>query len=386
MFFTHSFLYDIAIVTLLLTGFIVFIIYTKNNFKAGLTQKITSIILLFLNIRLILIHLYLTKGILDYPHLLIVANLVSRLAVPLIFLLVFYTLVRPYWKWYDIFHFIPALCFLILHENIYLSSADEKRQMLLEMYEKGYDIIWTKGIWFNQEFMFLIRSAPMLVYVILIISMLSWSNNFRQISKKLRLFLLAILYYTIVNLTPLFFNSLNLTPDEYLFYVNTINFLSSFLLLLYFFFIPDFLYARYFNKAASESQNELVSSNLILEKDLDQETTVLYEKINKYLLDNKAFLDPEFNIEKLESGLDISDRKISTSIKRATGLSFAQYINDLRIAYLMEIADEKYLKEKTFNQISYEIGFNSVNSFYAYFKQKNECTPQVYFKRKFNVL
>lgn len=382
MFFTQSLLYDISIITLLILGIFVAITYIFNNFKNGITQKIISFILVFLNIRIFLAHLYITKGILDYPHFLIVSNLNSRMAVPLLFLLVFYSLVRPTWKWYDIFHFLPALCFAILYGNIYFRSAYEKREMLLEMYEKGYDVIWTKGNWFNVEFIFLIRSAPVLIYVVLIISMLVWSDNFRQIGKTLRMFFIAVLCFTLVNLFPIFFNSMNLSPEVYAFYVNALSFATTFLLLIYFFFIPNFLYSKYFLKEEQNLNNKETQLETEMIEIPDTDVIELFELVNNYLEESKAYLDPEFNVQKLENALNISDRKISLAIKSVTYLSFSRYINDLRISYLLANADSNFLKGKTFNEIAFEIGFNSTNSFYAYFKEKNGCTPQIYFKKK----
>ena len=108
--------------SLLVLGLLVTFIYTANNFKLGTSQKIIAVLLFFLNIRILLIHFYLSKIILDYPHALLITHLISRIAIPLLFLVIFYDVIRPYWKWYDSFHFLPVLIFVFIFKDIYLGT------------------------------------------------------------------------------------------------------------------------------------------------------------------------------------------------------------------------------------------------------------------------
>ena len=379
MAFTQSLLYQIVIVALFVLGFFVTFIYASNNFKLGTTQKIISLLLVLLNFRIFLTHLYLTRDLLEYPHLMLVSNLLSRIAVPLLFLLVFYEVVRPQWKWYDIFHFLPVVFFLFIFKDIYFGTTAEKQQLLAKMYQYGYDSVWTEGNWFNQEVIFWIRTGPILIYIATIILLLLLGNNFREISNTLRHFFIAVLLYMIINLSPLVINLLGLPPDEAALYVHFIGFLATMVILIYFFFIPNFLYARYFfekqqyHETGQESQINAVEV---------AELKALFECLKNHLEQTQSYLNPEFNLKKLADALEISERHISAAIKVETQLNFSQYINDLRIKYLLENFTVESIKEKKLNQIAYEIGFNSLSSFYSVFKHKLGSTPQEYFKEK----
>lgn len=112
------------------------------------------------------------------------------------------------------------------------------------------------------------------------------------------------------------------------------------------------------------------------------ELKALFECLKNHLEQTQSYLNPEFNLKKLADALEISERHISAAIKVETQLNFSQYINDLRIKYLLENFTVESIKEKKFNQIAYEIGFNSLSSFYSVFKHKLGSTPQEYFKEK----
>lgn len=380
MFFTQSVIYDTLFVAILVLGTFVSVTYTYNNFKLGLTQKIISILLVLLNFRILLLHLYLSKAILYFPHFLIVTNLVSRIAVPLLFLIVYYEVVRSQWRWYDIFHFVPVLFFVLIFKDIYFGTAAFKKQLLLDMFENGYDIVWSRGNWVNEDFVFFIRTAPLLIYIGLIVILLILGRYFKEINRTMRLFFIGVLAFMIINLSPIIVNSLDFHPNQIAFFLTISSFVSTLFILIYFFFIPDFLYTKYFSEQDNMFQNDdYLVEEVILEQDLKD----IFEEIDGYLKRTKLFLDPDLNINQLEDGLKISDRKISMIIKMNTNLNFSQFINDMRINYLLETANEDLINHKTLNEIAFQFGFNSVNSFFGYFKQKLGCTPRTYFKKKF---
>lgn len=382
--FTQSLFYEIALVSLLVLGLLVTFIYTSNNFKLGTSQKIIAVLLFFLNIRILLIHFYLSKIILDYPHALLITHLISRIAIPLLFLVIFYDVIRPYWKWYDSFHFLPVLIFVFIFKEIYLGTAEEKQQILLEMYRDGYDIVWSKGNWMNENFVLWVRTAPLLIYIALIILVLLLNQSFRPISKSTKQFFVAVVLFMSVNLTPLVVQFLPFTPSQAIIVINFIGFLATFIMLIYFFFIPDFLYSSYFSKQQTSLSEQLTEAFQPIESDTS-EFSLLFTSIQKYLETTKIYLDPEFNLKKLAIEMGISDRQISTAIKVVTQVNFARYINDMRINYLINTITKETIKNDTFNTIAFKVGFNSVNSFYFYFKQNTGSTPQNYFNEKFKL-
>jgi AraC-like DNA-binding protein len=60
--------------------------------------------------------------------------------------------------------------------------------------------------------------------------------------------------------------------------------------------------------------------------------------------------------------------------------NFNQFLNEFRINYLLEQVPLDTAIKTNFQDLAYQIGFNSVNNFYAHFKNKVGCTPKTYFE------
>jgi AraC-like DNA-binding protein len=105
-----------------------------------------------------------------------------------------------------------------------------------------------------------------------------------------------------------------------------------------------------------------------------------FEKIEKYITDNKRFTDPNFSLERLSVELNLSRSYLSKQINKNFG-SFTDYLNYKKIEqskiFLLEDMDTKY----TLEVLAYECGFKSKSNFFLWFKKQNNCTP-LEWKRK----
>jgi len=103
------------------------------------------------------------------------------------------------------------------------------------------------------------------------------------------------------------------------------------------------------------------------------------KKIEKYLDENKPYLSENFSLGNLEKETGISAKQISLSIKKHYNLNFSQFINQLRIKYLIKLLmDDEKLRHISIEDLSLKIGFSSLNSFYTYFKNYTGKTPREY--------
>ena len=105
-------------------------------------------------------------------------------------------------------------------------------------------------------------------------------------------------------------------------------------------------------------------------------STALKDKIQLYLEDKK-YLDPEFNINTMAKDLKISRTEISKFFKENFNQNVLKTINSLRIEEVC-----KYLNNPEFNlsidELAFRCGFSSRASFYRNFSLDKNCTPIEY--------
>jgi AraC-like DNA-binding protein len=277
-------------------------------------------------------------------------------------------------KWYDSIHFLPVLLFLANFWNLYSKSAAEKAEIITKIYEKGYNFLWTYGSFLSNSDIILLRFAPFVFYTIAALVLVFGRKKTIKLSKSLNHFLKILIVYILLNLIAVIaakvFSEVNLNS----FYnTNIVAFLTSFFILLSFFFIPNFIYQTSLNKEINNI--ELLKKTSFKSKNYDY-----IEQAEQYFILHKSFLNPDYTIKHLEKEIKIPARLISKSIKLVRNQNFNQFLNEFRINYLLEQVPLDTAINTNFQDLAYQIGFNSVNNFYAHFKNKVGCTPKIYFE------
>jgi AraC-like DNA-binding protein len=277
-------------------------------------------------------------------------------------------------KWYDSIHFLPVLLFLANFWNLYSISAAEKAEIITKIYEKGYNFLWTYGSFLSNSDIILLRFAPFVFYTIAALVLVFGRKKTIKLSTSLNHFLKILIVYILLNLIAVIaakvFSEVNLNS----FYnTNIVAFLTSFFILLSFFFIPNFIYQTSLNKEINNI--ELLKKTSFKSKNYDY-----IEQAEQYFILHKSFLNPDYTIKHLEKEIKIPARLISKSIKLVRNQNFNQFLNEFRINYLLEQVPLDTAINTNFQDLAYQIGFNSVNNFYAHFKNKVGCTPKIYFE------
>ena len=277
-------------------------------------------------------------------------------------------------KWYDSIHFLPVLLFLANFWNLYSKSAPEKLEIIAKIYENGYNFLWTYGSFLSNSDIILFRFAPFVFYTIAALVLVFGRKKTIKLSTSLNHFLKILIVYILLNLIAVIaakvFSEVNLNS----FYnTNIVAFLSSFFILLSFFFIPNFIYQTSLNKEINNI--ELLKKTSFKSKNYDY-----IEQAEQYFILHKSFLNPDYTIKQLEKEIKIPARLISKSIKLVRNQNFNQFLNEFRINYLLEQVPLDTAINTNFQDLAYQIGFNSVNNFYAHFKNKVGCTPKIYFE------
>lgn len=371
-------IYDLITASVFVLNIFVAAIFFVRNFKVSLTHKLISFILFLLLLRTFSIHLYLSREIVNFPHYILVNHIISRIGLPILFLMLVFEVYQRKFKWYDSLHFIPFFLFVLNYADLLAKTAAEKVEIINKMYTKGHDIVWSEGSFLTTDMVFLIRIVPFFIYVFAMIFILFWHKKSKLLSESLKDFFTALIIYMVINLVAVIFSDiLHLFNENSVYETNLIAFVSTLFMLVYFFFIPNFIYHPYFVKQIE------VKSAVKKPKTYKIATHNHLEKIEQYFNLHKSFLNADYTITQLESEIKIPSRQISKAIKLIRNQNFNQFLNEFRINYLLQQVTLETAIHTNFQDLAYQVGFNSVNNFYMYFKKYTGCTPKIYYEQQF---
>lgn len=101
-------------------------------------------------------------------------------------------------------------------------------------------------------------------------------------------------------------------------------------------------------------------------------------KIRKYMVIEKPYLDRELTIFDLSDQLKIPRHILSEVINEHMGMNFYNLVNEYRVNEVKERMKSDDMKQLTILGIAYDSGFNSKSSFNTIFKEKTHQTPSEY--------
>ena len=96
---------------------------------------------------------------------------------------------------------------------------------------------------------------------------------------------------------------------------------------------------------------------------------------------NKEFLHKNITIEGLAKKFGTNRDYLSKSVNELKGKNFSQYVNELRINYIVEeLKTDVVIRKHTISAIAEDIGFNNSESFSNAFKKITGTLPSYYIK------
>jgi AraC-like DNA-binding protein len=104
----------------------------------------------------------------------------------------------------------------------------------------------------------------------------------------------------------------------------------------------------------------------------------LVEKIERYMKEQKIYLQPDITLDLLAETLAIPVKDLSLIINRHFKLNFYEFINYFRIEEAKRYLASDTHKHKTITEIYFEVGFNSKSVFNTFFKKLVGKTPSEY--------
>jgi AraC-like DNA-binding protein len=132
-------------------------------------------------------------------------------------------------------------------------------------------------------------------------------------------------------------------------------------------------------KTASEHNKE---KKKYIKSGLTEDISKVYhQQLTQLVHTEKLFLDPELTLSDLASHLDIHTNYLSQIINEQEGVTFYEYINNLRIEEFKRLVQKPENQKYTLLALAYDAGFNSKTSFNRNFKKNTNLSPSEYLKQ-----
>lgn len=110
----------------------------------------------------------------------------------------------------------------------------------------------------------------------------------------------------------------------------------------------------------------------------DAENQKKIDLLEKFMIDQKLYLDASLTMYDLSKHLNMPVRELSILINHDLDQHFFDFVNGYRIRQAMELLRDPDKKEYTVLEILYDVGFNSKSSFNTAFKKHTNQTPTEY--------
>jgi AraC-like DNA-binding protein len=107
------------------------------------------------------------------------------------------------------------------------------------------------------------------------------------------------------------------------------------------------------------------------------------EKVEKLMLVDKLYENPQLVISDLSDELGTHSKKVSQVINQGFNLNFNDFVNLYRIKALMQKIEEREHDIQTLLSLAFECGFNSKSTFNRAFKRHTSLNPKEYIEKHY---
>ncbi len=382
-----EFFYDFVVSTL------VAIFGLHLIFKKGLlASKFLGLFFVIFFTRIILAYFATGGRIVEFPHLFYIGSPLHFLGPPVGFLFVYYMLYprTPFIRWHAIF-FLPFLLHLVELIPFYFAPVEVKMAEI-QLVLKYKSLVNYPGnlSFFSIKFLSFLKVVSGLGYAIasmvLVLIFINKSTiDFYQRNRFIMNWLLAHSSLTLLTLVFVIaylvgwigFNNLRFS------YADLLMHLASFVNLGIVLYRPALLDGVTFKALVLRLQED----ERIPEPDEQAEKLQKYEKyaarLEVYFADEKPFLDPDLNLEKTATKLQISTKSLSRTTSYIYQLGYPDFVNSWRINYIVE--QRKYdQKWQSYSQdmLAELSGFGSRQGLHNAVHRLHGTTPALFFATK----
>lgn len=382
-----EFFYDFVVSTL------VAIFGLHLIFKKGLlASKFLGLFFVIFFTRIILAYFATGGRIIEFPHLFYIGSPLHFLGPPVGFLFVYYMLYprTPFIRWHAIF-FLPFLLHLVELIPFYFAPVEVKMAEIQLVLKYKSLVNYPGNIsFFSIKFLSFLKVVSGLGYaiasmVLVLIFINKSTKDFYQRNRFIVNWLLAHSSLTLLTLVFVIgylvgwigFNNLRFS------YADLLMHLASFVNLGIVLYRPALLDGVTFKALVLRLQED----ERIPEPDEQAEKLQKYEKyaarLEVYFADEKPFLDPDLNLEKTATKLQISTKSLSRTTSYIYQLGYPDFVNSWRINYIVE--QRKYdQKWQSYSQdmLAELSGFGSRQGLHNAVHRLHGTTPALFFATK----
>ncbi len=355
----------------------------------------------FIYVTSLFVNLSIANGlIVKLPHLYRVVSPMQFLFGPLCYLFCRTTL-RPYQKFQnkDLLHFIPFLVSAIGLIPIFMLSGAEKLEFI---YNKGiYPSPWYKPDTFGLAYVVVLR-VKFVVFLGYLIFLWKMLYDFKkhasvELQHGNRILITWLLFDAIIQsflglaifASAIWANYFENTTFVQMALVCVEIIASAFFLIAR----PELLKGLVFENAILspgsqyvdyqgykvkkdieipvEGESMTTGQELIVQQGGDEGLkTEIMTRIDQFIQLKQPFLNPEFSLSDLSTGLLLHPRVVSNAIKSTLGMGFPEYVNKIRFVYLEELLVKRVeVLDFSIDAIAKMVGFSSRSGFYKAFKK-----------------
>jgi AraC-like DNA-binding protein len=315
-----------------------------------------------------------------FPGLYRTGNLAGLLFAPFLYLYIRNVVYQNKLSFRDLIHLVPFLIFFVDFLPIYfLSSADKLALIQSEIENPAEFTNYNQSQFFPSNFHGIFRTVLIAFYWVLSTRIIL--QNRRRFLKTKKQFgstwlkwISLYLFLLLFSFLPYFLIGLNSNPllafDLIHFSVALITIFAGISL----FFFPKILYGLDEFEFILSEQNE-VDKNLEKHVLSRRKTKEFGEKVTRSLKKEKVFLIKGYSLADFSKDTQIPSYLLTIYINKYLNCTFSDLINKERVNESIKMIKEGYLEQKTFEGIADSCGFNNRNSFINSFKKFKGMTP-----------
>jgi AraC-like DNA-binding protein len=109
-----------------------------------------------------------------------------------------------------------------------------------------------------------------------------------------------------------------------------------------------------------------------------EEDKWVYERIRRYFMEDKVYLNPNLKVDDVASHLQIPTRRVTQVLRSVKGQGFSDFINRYRIDEATRIMDDNGADLHKIDVLAGRCGFNSRQNFRRVFEQVTGVNPSFY--------
>jgi len=112
----------------------------------------------------------------------------------------------------------------------------------------------------------------------------------------------------------------------------------------------------------------------------DSELSALMSRVDKFLIDEAMYLEPELTLQQIANALKEKERNVSQAINTIKKRNVNDYLNHLRVEHACRLLLED--RDMPIFEVMYSSGFNTKGAFNLAFKRIAGVTPTGYREKK----